>query len=328
MKIIVTGATGFIGKEIVAELKRKKYKIVQIGRTPKNTEQTEAEFYKTDIRNAADVNQLKNLKAADAVIHAAGLAHQFGKIEKAKFQKTNVEGTRNILELATTLGVKHFVLISSTAIYGTEKKISGNVKIVDENAAAQPQTFYAESKLEAENLAMQHCAQNNINLTIFRLAPVIGEENAGNVQRMIESIDSRRFVWIGKGENYKSLIYKSDVARACEKILAEKKNGTEIFNLAAEPVVMRDFVAQTAKYLNRRIPKIIFPPSLFEAVFRLNESTLKIKKIQKLSVTIEKWLSDDVYSAKKIERVYGFKTETSISEALRKQIEWHRKHNS
>lgn len=325
MKVLVTGATGFIGREIVSELSEGEFEIYQIGNSNVKSQFSKEKFFKVDITSFEEVCELEQLKEADAVIHSAGLAHQFGNIEKEKFQKTNVEGTKNILELAVILKVKHFVLISSTAVYGTEKKFGKNVKVTDESAACRPQTFYAESKLEAEQAAMEVCGQNNINLTIFRLSPVIGEGNAGNVARLVEAIDKKRFLWIGGGENYKSLIYKKDVARACREILMKKKKGTEIFNLAAAPILMRDFVGDTAKNLNKKIPGFSIPPLLLEKVFQLNERTLKIKKIRKISETIEKWLSDDVYSAERFEREYNFRPGTSISEALEKQINWYRK---
>jgi nucleoside-diphosphate-sugar epimerase len=325
MKVIITGATGFVGKEIVSELSNDSFEIYQIGNSNVNSSTSQTNFFKIDITNLGDVFQLKKLEVVDAVIHSAGLAHQFGKIERDKFQETNVVGTKNILELSLALNVKHFVLISSTAIYGTEKKTSRDVKIIDEETAARPQTFYAESKLAAERTAIEICRQNNINLTIFRLSPVIGEENTGNVARMVETIDKKRFVWIGDGRNYKSLIYKKDVARACREILTKKKNGMEIFNLASEPVLMSDFVASAAQNLNKKIPNFSISPQFLEKFFLLNEKTLKIKKIKNISQTIEKWLSDDVYSAEKFEREYNFKPEISILEGLKKQISWYQK---
>lgn len=325
MKVIITGATGFIGREIVSELLEGGFELYQIGNSNVNSQFPRLKFFKIDITSFEEVCELRKLKKIDAVIHSAGLAHQFGNVEKDKFQKTNVEGTKNILELAVTLHVRHFVLISSTAVYGTEKKSGKNVRVIDESAKCRPQTFYAESKLEAEQAAVKICERNNINLTIFRLSPVIGEGNAGNVARLVEAIDKKRFVWIGSGENYKSLIYKRDVAKACLEILRKKKQGIEIFNLAAEPVLMRNFVAAAAKNLNKKIPGFSIPPPLLEKVFQLNEKTLKIKKIRKISETVEKWLSDDVYSAERFEREYNFKPETSVSEALEKQIKRYRK---
>ncbi len=88
---------------------------------------------------------------------------------------------------------------------------------------------------------------------------------------------------------------------------------------------MRDFVAGAAKNLNKKIPKFSLSPLFLEKFFWLNEKTLKIKKIEKVSQTVEKWLSDDVYSSEKFKREYNFRPETSISEALEKQINWYRK---
>ena len=325
MKVLITGATGFIGREIVAELSEENFDIYQVGNLSSSFSHPHNKFFRIDITNFEEVRSLRKLGDIDAIIHSAGLAHQFGDIEKEKFYKTNVEGTKNILELAITLKVRHLVLISSTAIYGTEKKTGNDVKVIDENAAGHPQTFYAESKFAAEQAAIEICRQNNINLTIFRLSPVIGEGNTGNVARMVEAIDKKRFIWIGRGDNYKSLIYKNDVARACREILIKKKNGIEVFNLAAEAVPMRDFVAGAAAKLNKRIPKFSVSPGLLEKLFLLNEKTLKIKKIKKISQTVEKWLSDDVYSGEKIKREYNFKPEIPVKEALEKQISWYQR---
>ncbi len=325
MKVIITGATGFIGREIVSELSGNEFEIFQVGNSNVNAQLSEEKFFKIDITNFEEVCELKKIKQADAIVHSAGLAHQFGSVEKDTFQKTNVEGTKNILELAVTLKVRQFVLISSTAVYGTVKNSGKNVKVTDETAACRPETFYAQSKLEAEQAAAEICEQNNINLTIFRLSPVIGEGNAGNVARLVKAIDKKRFVWIGSGENYKSLIYKKDVAKACREILTKKKKGIEIFNLAAEPIQMRNFVAAAAGNLNKKIPNFSIPQLFLEKLFQLNEKTLKVKKIRKYSKTVEKWLSDDVYSAEKFKREYNFKPKTSIAEALEKQINWYRK---
>lgn len=328
MRVLVTGATGYIGKEIVSELSDDNFEVFGIGNSNLKSDQQEKNFFQIDITKLEELAKLDELVQIDVVIHSAGLAHQFKKIEKQRFEQVNVEGTKNILNSAIRLKIKHFVLISSTAVYGIEKKVNGQVKVIDENSICQPETFYAESKLAAEKIAVEICTANNIDLTIFRLAPVIGEENAGNVARLIESIDRRRFIWIGNGENYKSLIYKRDVARACRKVLVNKMNKIEIFNLASDPVKMQDFVAAAAKFLGRNIPSISIPPKIVETVFAINRKIFKIAKIQNLSQTIEKWLSDDVYSAEKFKNEYNFRPQTDSIEALRKQVQWYKRKNN
>lgn len=321
MKILVTGAGGFVGEQIVSELERIGYDVFQIagsgrGGTKGNSENIKNDkvFY-LDIGVAENFRRIEKIGRIDAVVHSAGLAHQFKNIDRELFESANVAGTKNAAQLAAKLKARQFILVGSTAVYG----IRSGEKIT-ETSDCRPETIYAESKLAAEKIARRICETHNIALTILRLAPVLGENNAGNAARLVEAIDSRRFLWIGAGENLKTFVYKRDVARACAAILPKKKNGTEIFNVAAEPIKMADFVALTAKILDRSIPSVKIPAKLLNTVFSFNAKFFNIKKINTFAETIEKWLSSDVYSAEKIAAAYNFKAETAIETALVKQI--------
>jgi nucleoside-diphosphate-sugar epimerase len=333
MRVLVTGARGFIGREIVSELSEADLEVYQTSGSKFSASEQDSEtngnFITADITDYENLKEIEKLGWMDAIIHCAGLAHQFSEIKAEKFNAVNVAGTENILKLSHQLRARQFILISSTAVYGIkktprDKKDKPLNLVIDENADCKPETLYAESKLEAEGKAIEFCEKNNIALTILRLAPVIGEGNVGNVERLIESIDKGRFLWIGKGENLKSLIYKNDVARACGKILAQKKGATEIFNIAAKPVKMFDFVSLIAKQLKKEIPKYSIPAELFEFLFKVKDKFPAVKKVDRLLRTIEKWLSDDVYSADKIAEVYNFKTKTSIEQAIERQIDWYK----
>lgn len=316
---MVTGATGFIGREIVRELIDAGIFVIQIGNSQKNFAEFDAksEFYNADLSEYENLKKLEKLAEIEAVVHSAGLAHQFKDTKKEAFEAVNVKGTENAARLAVKLNAKHFVLISSTAVYGIKR---GKI---NENAVCEPETLYAESKLKAEKVCRQICEENAVKLTILRLAPVIGEANVGNAARLIEAIYKKRFVWIGKGENLKTLIYKKDVARAVLTILKNTENGrsdAEIFNLAAEPIRMKNFVCEIEKHLNRKTPPMFVPPYILRKIFYLNSKTFKFKKARKLAETLEKWLSDDVYTADKIKSAYNFRTKTSIAEGIEKQI--------
>lgn len=332
MRVLVTGATGFIGREIIVELLKNNLEVIGVG-SPKSAgkiskESFLANFYAVEISNYKNFGELEKLGKIDVVIHAAGLAHQFGKIEKAKFEAVNVEGTKNVARLAVALKASQFLLLSSTAIYGIKKasvsKDGKSAVIIDENSLCQPQTLYAESKLAAEREAIKICETDKIALTILRLSPVIGEANIGNLARLLEAIDTGRFIWLGNGKNLKTLIYKTDVARACIKILTSKKGGTEIFNIAAKPIQMKELVGEIAKHLDKKIPKFAISPRFLQLFFQLNAKFFGLKQIYKISKTVEKWLSDDIYSAEKIKQEYGFQPEVSIAEAINRQISWHK----
>ncbi|MGC2235857.1 MAG: NAD-dependent epimerase/dehydratase family protein [Pyrinomonadaceae bacterium] len=320
MKVLVTGATGFVGKAIVAGLIKGNFGVFCLGGLSKENTDKLPNFFKADIADTESLGALDGIKNLDVIIHSAGLAHQFGEVRKDDFWKINVEGTKNVARLGAELKIRHFILISSVAVYGNVKK-RGDKKFIDEKFLCEPGSIYAQSKLESEQAAIEICEQNNIPLTILRLSTVIGENDRGNTARLIEAIDKRLFVWIGKGENYKSLIYKNDVAGACLKILDKKTSKTEVFNVSAEPVLMKDVVSEISAALNKKVPGMHVSVKLLERVFRLNSKVFRLKRVFNLSETTQKWLSEDVYSGDKIASEYGFRAETPVSEAIRRQVE-------
>ena len=334
MRVLVTGASGFVGKEIVAELRQNNLEVIEIGGRKSlqvgSDLTTKSNYFSIDIADESSFSELERLTNIDAIIHSAGLAHQFGDTRKEEFDAVNVIGTRNVADLAAKLKVKHFILIGSTAVYGIKKPQNSTGRknhrnVIDEESLCCPQTIYAESKLEAEQKCREICEMSGIPLTIFRLAPVLGEGNVGNMFRLIQTIDNGRFIWIGKGSNLKALIYRRDVARACYDLLKKKKGGTEIFNLAAEPILMQNLVRLIAEHLGKRISNFSIPAKPLEILFDFNASTLRLKKIEKISQIVDKWLCDDIYSAKKIKAVYKFQISTPIEEALKIQVDWYKK---
>ncbi len=330
MKILVTGATGFVGKAIVKELLQKRFDIYCLGNSEAKNKTDLPNFYRADIRNYETLRRLEQLKEIDAIVHTAGLAHQFGKIKEEDFWNTNVEGTKNTCLLAVKLNVKHFILISSVAVYGKKILEKGrpeapkNIDLIDESYICEPDSIYARSKFESEKAAREICEREKIPLTILRPATVVGEGDRGNVSRLIKAIDKSRFLWLGSGENYKSLIYKGDVARACRIVLNKKKEETEIFNLTAEPLKMSEIVGQIALSLKKKIPKFSFSVELLRKLFQVNENVFRFKKIEKLSDTVEKWLSEEVFSGEKIKEEYGFYAETPIVEAINREVEFYK----
>lgn len=316
MKVLVTGATGFVGGEILRNLYGNGFDV--LGTSKSGVKEGKPKIIK------ADVTDFEKLKANldedfDAVIHSAGLAHQFGNVEKSLFEKVNIDGTKNVAELAVRANIKHFILISSTAVYGFHKNE------IDESAECLPDTDYADSKLKSEIICREICEKNNIDLTIFRLTPVLGEKGIGNVPRLIAAIDKRRFLWVGDGRNKKSLIYVGDIADACRMILEKKKNGTEIFNLSARPIDMHELVSIISSSLNKKVPSFSIPESVPRFLINLSGKLIGSQRIGKFSKIFDKWLSDNVYIADKIKAEYGFEPETSISTAVRKQCEWYSK---
>lgn len=316
MKVLVTGASGFIGREIVSELSSLSSLICEIIKVA-SKENKDIDFYKINIADESDVKSLESLIKVDAVIHSAGLAHQFGETSREDFYEVNVKGTQNICNLAVKLKAGHFILISSVSVYGKSEKSKQGI---DESFVCQPEGFYAESKFEAEKTVREICEKNKLALTILRPATVIGEGDVGNVARLIEAIDKKKFIWIGRGENSKSLIYKKDVAKACVAVLEKQTIETEVFNISAESLTMYEIVSIIGENLDRRIPKIYIPARVLRNILRTVLRVKKIAKFEKLLNTIEKWISEDVFRSEKIKEKYNFSPEVPIREAIKREV--------
>jgi nucleoside-diphosphate-sugar epimerase len=296
-------------------LTRNSIDVVAVG-GPGNPLPGDAEIaYRVDVGDASQVSRLLSIGNVDAVVHAAGIAHRYGPIPSEELHRVNVQGTRNVGSLAADLNAKHLVLISSVLVYGS----FDSPDPIDESAPCRPEDGYAASKLDAERMAVAVCTELGMDLTLLRPAPIVGEGSRGNFARLIRAIDRGRFLWVGKGQNKKCIIYVGDVARAVSTVLTRKKPGFEVFNLAAGPVSMLEMVDDVSAALNRRLPGFHVPPRFVTFLGKLGERS-GLRKLAEARRTLDKWLTTEIYTADKIKIQYGFAPLTSPREAIKREV--------
>jgi nucleoside-diphosphate-sugar epimerase len=304
--VLITGASGFLGSALVRQ-------IALAGLSVRATDRREAIEIPGIECVCADILQPDTLKAAlegvDGVIHAAGLAHVFDKAAATPFKVVNEIGTLNVACAAAQAGVKHFILVSSVAVYGGSRAGGG------EDSGCYPDGPYAESKYQAELRAIEIARSTGMSLTILRLATLYGEGDPGNVARLMRAIDRRRFVWVGDGSNRKSLLHREDAARACLTALRAPGADVNVYNISAPPCTMKEIVTGLAAVLGRPLPGWRFPAALALGLSR---------PLRTVRSTLEKWLADDVYDARKFEVTFGFRARVGLAEGLRREVEWYR----
>lgn len=203
-KVLLTGANGFLGREIIKTLEDK------------------LEFT-TLSRNSGDYQvcldkETPNFKDNfNLVIHAAGKAHSIAKTEnqKKEFFEINVIGTQNLL-----LGLERsnvpdfFVFISSVSVYGEDFGYN-----IDEEHILGAKDPYGLSKIEAEKIIMRWCAKNNVICTILRLPLLVGQRPPGNLGAMIRAIEKGYYFNIGGGKARKSMVLAKDVASFIQQVV-------------------------------------------------------------------------------------------------------------
>jgi len=271
------------------------------------------EFFQGDIGDPKAMT--KAFVGIDALIHAAGLAHMFGAGAKdtARFDAVNETGTANVMQTARRSGVSHVIVVSSVSVYGSYRGAS-----CDEKVPCQPCSPYAISKWKGELRALECAAQGGIDATILRFATIYGEGDRGNVAKLISALRGGRFVWPGSGLNRKSLIHKEDAARACLSVLGRHVSSNDIYNVSALPVSMREIVSAISEALGRPIPRIGIPLALFRFGGAIAHA---IGDPGQLEQRLHKFIHDDVYDTSRFESAFGYTTEVTLAEGIRREVE-------
>lgn len=302
--MFVTGGSGLLGRAIVRELIRSGTAVRSFQRHPGAGDEP---AFAGDVRDPAAVAAA--VGGASVVIHAAGLAHVFRDVETAPFAEVNEGGTDVVARAAAAAGVRHFVHVSSVSVYG------GSENGGHEDAVCSPAGAYAISKAAAEERVIDAAKGSTMRVTILRLATLYGEGDRGNVQRLLQLIDSGRFVWLGTGTNRKSLVHVDDAARACVLPIDLGGGAVETFNVCAPPVTMRNVVEELACALDRPLPRWHIPAPV-ASVLTAGASLLA----PSIGQSLKKWTSEDVYPAEKFARRFNFSTDVSLQEGIARQV--------
>jgi len=176
LKVLVTGAGGFLGHHLVRELLKKNYVVRIITRKiNREFEQNKnVEVLYGDIRNP-EVTK-KSADGVDIIYHCAAITTNKGPWQN--FLDTNISATRNLLEAAVKFGVQRFVFVSSVIVYGFSK-INGNKPICENDPRGNGlpyYSYYAKSKIEAEKIVWDYYNEKKLPVVILRPGIIFGPE--------------------------------------------------------------------------------------------------------------------------------------------------------
>jgi len=307
-RVLVTGATGAIGPRVVNTLYEAGYDVRTFSLEPPSAGlfPPEVEIGTGDIRNADAVRSA--MIGVDSVVHLAALLHIANPPQhlRTKYEQVNVGGTENVIEAATSAGnVRRVVLFSTIAVYGPT---SG--EIVCEESIPCPNTFYAQTKLEAEKIVLNAEKQNGGSLgTVLRLAAVYGSRIKGNYQRLFRSLASGHFIPIGDGSNRRTLVYDKDVAEAALVVLKHPKAAGNIYNLSDGAYhSVEEIIVAICHALERRPPKFSLPLAPVRVSVGFAEDVTRFFGFEPpiSRATVDKYTEDIAVDASRIQEELGF----------------------
>ena len=184
-KVLVTGASGFIGKALLRRLIKESWFIRGSVRNHEKIKiEKDIEYISTgDISPETDWKEA--LEKIDCIIHCAAKVHEINKEKDLiSYNLVNAEGTKNLAEQAAKQGVKRFIFLSSIKVNGENTGKNSEKKIFTNKDLPNPQDAYSISKFEAEKALWEIASKNGLEVVIVRLPLVYGYGVKGNLERL------------------------------------------------------------------------------------------------------------------------------------------------
>ena len=324
MHVIVTGASGFVGRALVGALATSGTTGLAVARRSIDRLPTGWTFV------ARDEVLASPFEGVDAVIHLEARHHQYvigeGSPEQvAEFTTTNVENTRAWLQWCARAAVGRFVFFSSIKAIDPARA-SDPAKALDETTPGPGATLYGRSKWNAERTVAAWVETPGRAALILRPAVIYGPGSTANIYAMVAAIAQRRFVFVGSNDNIKSLVSLRNVAAATRHLLHRMAPGCEIYHLVdRHRYSVRELAAMIARQLNVPPPSLsvpgwlVRPPvSLADRVGRLTGGSLPIT-----SARLEALCENADFSPAKL-LASGFVHPQTTEEGLAEMVRWYR----
>lgn len=296
--ILITGASGFIGKKLVSALNNNHNRLRALSR--KKIPGIETVVCNLQFDNiSADA-----LKGIDIVFHLAGVAHDSSNqkgLKEDQYIEVNIKATEKLADLAAMSGVKKFLFLSSV-------KAGGNLmtyRCMDELDQSEPEGIYGKTKRKAELKLLNIGQQSEMQILIIRSALVYGPSMKGNLSKMFSGIKKGWFPSLPKVSNRRSMVHVDDLIKAILLVSENNSSNGEIYIVTdGIPYSSREIYEVMLELSGRSIPKWSVPLVLFNlaAIFSVS-----------FRYKVNKLFEDAYYSSEKINSI-GFKPQRTLKE--------------
>ena len=323
LRVLVTGATGFIGSHLVERLLLREHEVLCLVRKTSVLKHLKKIDVKIIYGDLTDKKSLKNQlnTDADVVFHLAGILGEWGIPEEA-YWKINVEGTKNTLDLFTQTDIKRFVYSSSAGVLGPLKKPPA-----DENFPLNPSNIYERTKAEAEKIVLACYYATGFPITIVRPEFVYGQRDMHTLG-LFKAIQKGMFQIVGDGNSTLHPTYIDDLIQGFELCIDKQRAIGEIYMIAGERyVTVRELTIKIAKALQVRPPTIDIPIWLANTMAFMMETSAHIFNFQPplTRSRVRFFTQNRGCDISKARRELGYEPMIILEEGLKRTVDWYRK---
>jgi 2-alkyl-3-oxoalkanoate reductase len=263
MNLLVTGSSGYLGRNIVGHALDKSYAVEGFDIKPSGLFQKGFREIISDIADDAAVDNA--IKGCDAIIHSSAALAQFVRDED-RMHRTNVWGTLNILSAALKNKVKKIVFISSVEVYGVDVPCP-----CPEDAPLRPLCQYGRDKLDCEILCNKYI-EMGLDITIFRPPTINGPgQNEPFLLDQMRSISKGGLALLpGGGKTRLQMVNVDDVSRACLLAIEDSGFSSKILNLGSENVpTLKEMTTSLFRHAGKQPRELRIPAGMARFAVRL-----------------------------------------------------------
>ena len=251
-RILITGATGFIGKALITDLMLRDYHVVATVRNENSSVPECRQIFVTgDINEKTDWKE--TLDGIDVVIHLAARVHVMNDSATdplSEFRKVNVAGTLNLAEQAANAGVKRFIFLSTIKVNGERTQKGSKFRETDPPAPKEP---YAISKWEAEQGLLAVAEKTGMEVVIIRPPLVYGPGVKANFRSLVKWVKIGVPLPLGAVHNKRSFVALDNLVNFIILCIEHPRAANEVFLISdGEDVSTTELLQKIARALGKR----------------------------------------------------------------------------
>lgn len=322
MKVLVTGASGFIGSILVEKLLESGFDVTASIRSTSSKEylrDNRIRFIELDYSDIQSLKEVFYIQKFECILHLAGLTKARAPED---FNRVNYLYTKNLIDSIKDLNIR-LIFLSSFAAHGPgDEKEFLKVRNLDKD---NPNTQYGISKLKAENYIRDNLKENYL---IFRPTGVYGHREK-DYYIYFKTIKNHLEPYLGYQPQRLSFVYVDDLVELCIKAITSSKSNNTYFVSDGNMYLDTEFAEITKRVLNTWTIKLRFPLFVVKWISNFNEffgiisgKSFTLNKDKYNILSARNWDCD----IEDLKKDLDYNPKVFLEEGVRKTIEWYKNH--
>ncbi|MGH8495787.1 MAG: NAD-dependent epimerase/dehydratase family protein [Gammaproteobacteria bacterium] len=323
MKVLVTGATGFIGSRLAVACRDRGFEVLALGQANNDVEAERGEKLRQrgvtvealDLGSEAATHA--HVEGCNVIFHLAAAQHEMN-VPDSHFWNVNVEGTRRLLEAGVKAGVRRFVHGSTIGVYGNPR-----VAEIDESTPTEPDNIYGVTKLAGEKVVLEY--GDRLPVCAIRISETYGPGDR-RLLKLFRAIKARKFLLIGPCRNIHQPIHVDDLVSVLLLAAEAPAAVGEVFVApGSEKLTTEQMCKSVAGALDTSLRPLRAPMTPFLAASIVLEKTFRPLGIQPPLHTrrLDFFRKSFACSGEKLHSVLGFRPEKDFATGARETAEWY-----